>query len=71
MLRYFDDLSEAQVAEVMGCSVGTVKSTTSRALQRLRSIVEPHSPPATTPENAIADIRQDEGSLTDEDRIRS
>ena len=37
MLRYFDDLSEAQVAEVMGCSVGTVKSTTSRALQRLRS----------------------------------
>jgi RNA polymerase sigma factor (sigma-70 family) len=71
MLRYFDDLSEAQVAEVMGCSVGTVKSTTSRALQRLRSIVEPPSPPATTPENAIADIRQDEGSLTDEDRIRS
>ena len=71
MLRYFDDLSEAQVAEVMGCSVGTVKSTTSRALQRLRSIVEPTSPPATTPENAIADIRQDEGSLTDEDRIRS
>ena len=36
VFRYLYDLSEAQVADVMGCSVGTVKSTTSRALQRLR-----------------------------------
>ena len=36
----FDDLSEAEVADVMGCSVGTVKSTTSRALGRLRRDVE-------------------------------
>ncbi len=40
VLRYFDDLSEAEVADVMGCSVGTVKSTTSRALERLRREVE-------------------------------
>ncbi len=40
VLRYFDDLSEAEVADVMGCSVGTVKSTASRALGRLRREVE-------------------------------
>jgi RNA polymerase sigma-70 factor (sigma-E family) len=38
-LRYFDDLSEAQVAEALGCSVGTVKSTSSRALERIRTVL--------------------------------
>lgn len=36
VLRYFDDLTEQQVADALGISVGTVKSTTSRALARLR-----------------------------------
>ena len=36
VLRYFEDLSEAQVAQTLGCSVGTVKSTASRGLARLR-----------------------------------
>ena len=36
VLRVFDDLSEAQVAEVLGCAVGTVKSTMARAVARLR-----------------------------------
>ena len=36
VLRVFDDLSEAQVAQVLGCAVGTVKSTMARALARLR-----------------------------------
>ncbi len=74
MLRFFDDLSEAQVAEVMGCSVGTVKSTTSRALQRLRNIVGApglSDMQATTTWNANTEIREHEGSVTDEDRIRS
>lgn len=36
VLRFFDDLTEAHTAEVLGCTVGTVKSTCSRALERLR-----------------------------------
>jgi RNA polymerase sigma-70 factor (sigma-E family) len=42
VFRYVYDLSEAQVAEVMDCSVGTVKSTSSRALHRLRVAVDRH-----------------------------
>jgi RNA polymerase sigma-70 factor (sigma-E family) len=36
VLRVFDDLPEAQVAEILKCSVGNVKSTASRALAKLR-----------------------------------
>jgi len=36
VLRFYEDLTEAQVAEALGCSIGTVKSTVSRALVRLR-----------------------------------
>jgi RNA polymerase sigma factor (sigma-70 family) len=36
VLRVFDDLSEAQVAQVLDCAVGTVKATMARAVDRLR-----------------------------------
>lgn len=36
VLRFWSDLSERDTAEVVGCSVGTVKSQTHRALGRLR-----------------------------------
>ncbi len=35
-LRFFEDLPDAEVAKIMGCSVGTVKSTVSRGLAKLR-----------------------------------
>ncbi|MEU1200833.1 SigE family RNA polymerase sigma factor [Streptomyces sp. NPDC005813] len=38
VLRYFEDLPEADVARVLGCSVGTVRSTTHRSLARLRTL---------------------------------
>jgi RNA polymerase sigma-70 factor (sigma-E family) len=38
VLRFFEDLTEVQTADLLGCSVGTVKSTASRGLARLRSL---------------------------------
>ncbi len=45
VLRYFADLPEAEVAGVLGCSVGTVKSTSSRALARLEQSLSQESEP--------------------------
>jgi len=36
VLRFYEDLTEAQTADVMGCAVGTVKSQVSAALKKLR-----------------------------------
>lgn len=36
VLRYYEDLSEAAIAEVLGCRPGTVKSLAARGLDRLR-----------------------------------
>jgi RNA polymerase sigma-70 factor (sigma-E family) len=38
VLRCFEDLPEADVARILGCSVGTVRSTTYRSLARLRAL---------------------------------
>jgi RNA polymerase sigma factor (sigma-70 family) len=40
VLRYYEDLPEREVADILGCSVGTVKSHTSRGLARLRDEVQ-------------------------------
>ena len=41
VLRFCEDLSEAQVAELMGCSVGSVKKQSSLGLAKLRDLLGP------------------------------
>jgi len=38
VLRYLDDMSEQEAANVLGCSVGTIKSQTHKGLTKLREI---------------------------------
>jgi RNA polymerase sigma-70 factor (sigma-E family) len=38
VLRYWEELTEAETARAMGCSVGTVKAATSRGMRRLREL---------------------------------
>jgi RNA polymerase sigma-70 factor (sigma-E family) len=55
VLRFFDDLSEAQTAQMLGCSLGTVKSQAARGLARLRDGAGAAfaDGPAATPEVAV------------------
>ncbi len=41
VLRYYEDLTEAEIAAVMGTSAGTVKSQAARALRRLGDVLAP------------------------------
>lgn len=44
VLRFWDDLPESAVAELMGCSVGSVRTHTARAMARLRALPELRQP---------------------------
>ena len=61
VLRYWEQRSEAETAELLGCSVGAVKSAASRGLGRLREIA------GTGPEpgpglHSVASLLREEGS---------
>jgi DNA-directed RNA polymerase specialized sigma24 family protein len=40
-LRYYEDCTDQEIAEVLGCAVGTVRSHISRALATLRATHQP------------------------------
>jgi RNA polymerase sigma factor (sigma-70 family) len=50
VLRYLEELTEAETAAALGCSVGTVKSQTARGLAKLRVLLDsPHVPVPGSP----------------------
>jgi RNA polymerase sigma-70 factor (sigma-E family) len=53
VLRYFEDLSESEIADHLSIPIGTVKSTASRALERLRRSISdaPWEPPGSRHSN--------------------
>jgi len=40
VLRFYEDLSDTQTAEILGCSTGTVRSLVSRGMKTLRTELE-------------------------------
>jgi RNA polymerase sigma-70 factor (sigma-E family) len=60
VLRYWEDLSNTEIAAVLRCDVGTVKSQASRGLQRLRALTGTPSPSADQAISNVGD--QNDGS---------
>jgi RNA polymerase sigma-70 factor (sigma-E family) len=52
VLRCYEGLTEAETAEALGCSVGSVKSQASRGLARLRAVLDQSHATVATPEGA-------------------
>jgi len=49
VLRYYEDFPEADVARILGCSRGTVKSQTAKAMTTLRGLVDGELHPSGRP----------------------
>jgi DNA-directed RNA polymerase specialized sigma24 family protein len=52
VLRYYEDLPERDIAEALGMSPGTVKSTAAAAMAKLRAMLAEHGEDAPPPEPA-------------------
>lgn len=53
VLRYWEQFTESEAADVLGCSVGTVKSNASRGLARLRELTAPWLVETASSEGAL------------------
>ena len=60
ILRYWDGLSEAEVAEILDCPIGTVKSSASRGVGELRRMLGRAG--AFTPTSSSIEIREEKRS---------
>jgi DNA-directed RNA polymerase specialized sigma24 family protein len=59
VLRYWEQLSEAEAAEVLGCSEGTVKSAASRGLRRLRDLSDTWPDAGARPAQELIDLAKE------------
>jgi RNA polymerase sigma-70 factor (sigma-E family) len=62
LLRYYEDLTEAEIAQRLGCAPGTVKSSAARALRALRDMLPEYSATMSLQSGAGLEATED-GSL--------
>lgn len=53
VLRYWEQLSEAETAAILGCSLGAVKSAASRGMSRLRELASDRLPTLPMPPSSV------------------
>jgi Sigma-70, region 4 len=66
VLRYWEDLSESEAADVLGCSASTVSSATARGLRRLRELSGASPAVAAEPRNSTVISTEFEDRLREE-----
>jgi Sigma-70, region 4 len=70
VLRFWQDLSVEQAADMLGCSVGNVKSQSARALGKLRALLEGAVTESGSPGRAQTEQHQTGASEMDETTLR-